>query len=190
MAEVCELGRECALVYGLLWESAFKDVSGKKARKPLRDFRRKGVHHWAEGLDERQGGTTNWSNKGLADRAGIGKTTVIKALKKLLDAGFIQYAGWSWGNGFRKRRWRVTHPADIEAVRYAISVMGPPSLKYNNTHDQTETHQAETWEADLDGNVWPENCGERCDDEAWGGTGESVSDRDGEGGCVVVPGEV
>ena len=28
MAEVCELGRECALVYGLLWESAFYEVVG------------------------------------------------------------------------------------------------------------------------------------------------------------------
>ncbi len=112
MVEVFGLGRECGPVYALLWESAFKDVSGKGKSA--------------------QGGTTSWSVKGIANQCGLGKATVIKALKKLLDAGFVQYAGWAWGNGSPKRRWRVTHPKHLEAVRYAISVMGKPSLKYGD----------------------------------------------------------
>ena len=111
MVEVFDLGRECGPVYALLWESAFKDVSGRGKSA--------------------QGGTTAWSVKGIANQCGLGKATVISALKKLLDAGFIQYAGWAWGNGSPKRRWRVTHPKHLEAVRCAISVMGLPSLKYH-----------------------------------------------------------
>jgi len=174
--EVLGLGRQCSLVYGLLWESAFKDVR----------------------LDDRFpynrklacGGCTSWSVKGIARECHLGKSSVIEALKGLLDAGFIQYAGYAFAGGGWRRRFRVTHPDHLEAVRYAISVTGLPSLKYNETHDQTETCQAEAWEADLDGNVWPEDCGERCDDEAGCSSDESVSDRDREGGCVLVPGEV
>ena len=44
MNEVLELGRECGLVYGLMWESAFKDSDG--------EF----------------GGTTSWSVKGLTNK--------------------------------------------------------------------------------------------------------------------------
>lgn len=110
MLEVFELGRECGPIYALLWEGAFNDAVGRGKSA--------------------QGGTTAWSVKGLASRCGLGKATVINGLKKLLDAGFIQYAGWAWGSGSRKRRWRVTHPTQLEAVRHAISVMGLPSLSY------------------------------------------------------------
>ena len=130
MVEVFDLGRECGPVYALLWESAFKDVSGKGKSA--------------------QGGTTAWSVKGIANQCGLGKATVISAVKKLLDAGFIQYAGWAWGNGSPKRRWRVTHPKHLEAVRYAISVMGLPSLKYHEptTNDTTESSEGKAWETD------------------------------------------
>ena len=138
MVEVFDLGRECGPVYALLWESAFKDVSGKGKSA--------------------QGGTTAWSVKGIANQCGLGKATVIRGLKKLLDAGFIQYAGWAWGNGARKRRWRVTHPKHLEAVRHAISVMGLPSLKYKEptTDDKDESQAGKAWtpyEIDEDGNV-------------------------------------
>lgn len=117
MVEVFELGRECGPIYALLWESAFKDVVGRGKSA--------------------QGGTTAWSVKGIAGQCGLGKATVINGLKKLLDAGFIQYAGWGWGSGARKRRWRVTHPKDLGAVRHAISVMGLPSLKYKEANGWT-----------------------------------------------------
>jgi hypothetical protein len=32
-----------------------------------------------------------------------------------------------------RRRWRVTHPDQLEAVRHAISVMGLPSERYNDS---------------------------------------------------------
>ena len=59
MNEVLELGRECGLVYGLMWESAFKDSDG--------EF----------------GGTTSWSVKGLTNKCSMSRTTAIQALKKL-----------------------------------------------------------------------------------------------------------
>ena len=132
--EVLKLGRQSGLVYGLLWESAFKDVR----------------------LDERHpynrklacGGCTTWSVKGMARECHLGQSSVVEALKALLDAGFIQYAGIAEeGNGPR-RRWRVTHPDELEAVRYAISVMGPPSEKFN------ESLVTAIDMCDLDGNAW------------------------------------
>ena len=102
------LGRECGLIYGLMWEAAF----------------------WNSEKNTSNGAVTEWSVKGIACECSMGKSTVRRGLKKLLDAGFIQYAGKAWGNGSWKRRWRVTHPNQLEAVRYSISVMGDPSLKY------------------------------------------------------------
>jgi len=133
MKEVLGLGRECGLIYGLLWESAFKDVHLDRK------------HPYNRAL--MTGGCTHISVKGIASACQIGKTTTIQGLKKLLDAGFIQYAGHAWGEGGRRRRFRVTHPDHLEAQRHAISVMGAPSLKYNETHDQTEVQPTEDWEA-------------------------------------------
>ena len=76
------------------------------------------------------GGCTEWSVKGIARECHIGKDSVVEALKKLLDAGFIQYAGQAAGNGGMKKKWRVTHPDQLEAVRYSIDVMGLPSLRW------------------------------------------------------------
>ena len=141
MQEVLRLGRECGLIYGLLWEAAFRDVRGDC------------------------GGITTWSVKGIAGECGMGKATVVQGLKKLLDAGFIQYAGKAWGSGSWKRRWRVTHPDQLEAVRHAIEVMGLPSLKYNDTltgkiNDTTEAHEQQTREENNKGSegVGKSNC--------------------------------
>jgi len=161
--EVLKLGRECGLVYGLLWEAAFADVRGDC------------------------GGTTTWSVKGIADCCGIGKTTAIRALKKLLDAGFIQYAGWAWGSGFKKRRWRVTHPDMLEAQRYAISVMGLPSLTYNAINDKAQSHENQVgsdYEGEDPGLGEPDDCGHPEGPEH----GEPVLEGDTSGqtpvGCV------
>lgn len=112
-----KLGRQCGLVYGLLWESAYRDVR----------------------LDERHpynkrlacGGCTTWSVKGIAGECHLGKSSVIEALKALLDEGFIQYAGVCDTGSGPRRRWRVTHPDELEAARYAISVLGLPSKKFS-----------------------------------------------------------
>jgi len=111
MRKVLMLGRECGLIYGLLWEAAFRN-SEKNAS---------------------YGAITEWSVKGIANECSMGKATVRRGLKKLLDAGFIQYAGKSWGSGSWKRRWSVTHPNQLEAVRYSISMMGLPSLNYKKS---------------------------------------------------------
>lgn len=117
--EVLKLGRQCSLVYGLLWESAFKDTRSNKK------------HPFNKKLS--CGGCTSWTVKGIADVCQLGKSSVIDALKALLDAGYIQYAGVVDEGMGPRRRWRVTHPDQLEAVRHAISVMGPPSLRYNDS---------------------------------------------------------
>ena len=128
ISEIAEVGRECVPVYALMWESACRDVRGDC------------------------GGTCTWTVKGLSNRLQMGRHTVISAIKKLLDTGFIQYAEFSTP---KARCWRVTHPDHLEAVRHAISVMGPPSAKYNTTtssrHDKDEALEKgeEAWKAHL-----------------------------------------
>ena len=168
MKEVLGLSRQCGLVYGILYESAFRDIR----------------------LDEKFpynrkltcGGCSYWSVKGLADACHLGKSSVIDALKKLLDAGFIQYAGIIWGEKGYRRRWRVTHPGDLAAVRHAISVLGLPSLKYHDptteelTDDEDESQARKAWKTDLHGNVW-------CEDDR--ARGDYEMERDAEiDGCL------
>ncbi len=111
-SDVKELGRECVPVYAFMWESAARDE-----------------HHHQNG--DVTGGTCTWTVKGLAAVCSLGKSTVITALKKLLDGGYIQIAAKE--SRPYSRVWRVTHPKHLEAVRYAIDVMGLPSLKYNDS---------------------------------------------------------
>ena len=98
------LGRECGLVYGVMWEAAYHDQRGDC------------------------GGTTELSHKALADLCHLGKASVIKAIDLLLDDGLIQFlhmvptAKGSW-----KRRYRVTHPDHLEAQRFAIDMIEVPA---------------------------------------------------------------
>ena len=87
------------------------------------------------------GGCTEWSVKGIASECHIGRDKVVEALKQLLDAGFIQYAGRVPANGSMKRKWRVTHPDDLEAVRHSIDVMGLPSLRWDQGTTPVEEEQ-------------------------------------------------
>ncbi|MFZ9569081.1 MAG: hypothetical protein ACO28M_04475, partial [Vulcanococcus sp.] len=100
--EALALGRECGLVYGVLWEAAWHDQRGDC------------------------GGTTEMSHKALAEICRRGNTTVVKALDRLLDDGLISCLGLtnSWHGGTRKRIYRVIHPSQVEAQRAAIAVMG------------------------------------------------------------------
>ena len=104
LLEVARLGDKALRVYSVLFEAAKSDNRGEC------------------------GGTTSWSIKGLAGELGIKRETVSSALNKLLDAGFIQIVGESRNKGNSNNTiWRVTHPEMMEAVRYAIEMMGPPS---------------------------------------------------------------
>lgn len=102
MREALALGRECGLVYGVLWEAAWHDQRGEC------------------------GGTTEMSHKALAEICKLGNTTVLLAVDRLLDDGLISCLGLtsSWHGGSRKRIYRVLHPSQVEAQRVAIDVMG------------------------------------------------------------------
>lgn len=126
--EVLALGRQCGLVYGLLWESAYADKRLDEKRPYIRGLA--------------CGGCTTWSVKGIARECHLGKDSVVESLKALLDEGFIQYAGWVFGENGTWRRWRVTHPNDLEAVRYSIEMLGSPSRKYHETANAPEGVEA------------------------------------------------
>lgn len=132
------------LVYVFLWDSAW-------------------IHHEDENGNS---GTTEWSHKGIAKELHLGKATVLKAVNGLLDAGLIQRNGYvPTGKGSPKLSYRVTHPEMLDAQRYAIEVMGPPSERketrptkpnYDNNYDPLELPEgppsgdSESWWAALD----------------------------------------
>lgn len=100
--EALALGRECGLVYGVLWEAAWHDQRGEC------------------------GGTTELSHKAIADLCRISEKTVRRSVDLLLDDGLISCLGLtsSWHGGSRKRIYRVLHPSQVEGQRVAIEVMG------------------------------------------------------------------
>jgi DNA-binding transcriptional MocR family regulator len=97
------------------------------------------------------GGTTSWTIKGLANEIGIERRTVSKALDKLLDSGYIQIAGEQRNkDSSNSTVWRVTHPEQLEAVRYSIEMMGPPSerlkkMRTKNKKADTTKYQETEW---------------------------------------------
>mgnify|MGYP001204812221 CR=1 FL=1 len=104
-------------VYALLWESAYKDIRIDQ-RKKLPKIERRDC-----------GGTSEWSIKGLADVLGKGREKVRKAIKALLNSGFISIDGLlPTQQGSKKRQIRVTHPGQLEARRAAIEIMGAEYL--------------------------------------------------------------
>lgn len=101
LSEVAMLGSNPLRVYVILFESAKSDNRGDC------------------------GATTSWTIKGLASELGIKRDTVSRALNKLLDAGYIQITGEAKNKeNSNSTIWRVTHPKMLDAVRYAIDVMG------------------------------------------------------------------
>ena len=105
MREAMRLGKECGAVYGVLWEAAFHDERGDC------------------------GGTTSLSHKALADLCHMSRTTVIRAVDRLLDDGLIQFLHLvPTPQGTWKRRYRVTHPEHLDDQRVALRVFDvPPS---------------------------------------------------------------
>ena len=121
-------------MYALLWESAYKDVridrESRRKKLPVSEYRD-------------CGGTSEWSIKGIADFLCLGKATVLKAMTALLENGFISIDGrMSTGQGSQKRVFRVTAPSELEARRYAVSIMGTDRLDTQSSGIKTE------WEDD------------------------------------------
>lgn len=68
------------------------------------------------------------SHKALADLCHMSRTTVIRAVDRLLDDGLIQFLHLvPTPQGTWKRRYRVTHPDHLEAQREVLKVLGPAS---------------------------------------------------------------
>ena len=126
--EVAKLDTNGAVqMYALLWESAYMDIRMDK-RKSL---------PWSERRD--CGGTSEWSIKGIASELHLGKATVLKAMKALLENGFISIDGRiTTGQGSTKRVFRVTPPNELEARRFAISIMGTQYLDTLSVGSKTE----------------------------------------------------
>lgn len=108
MTEALSLSRGAGLVYGLLWENAWQDVRTDKYGRV------------------ECGGTTAISHQAIARICHLSKSTVIQAVDELMDAGLIS-CEWlerpSDGVGSWRRRYRVTHSSNVEALRHAIAVM-------------------------------------------------------------------
>jgi len=105
---VAELGAKASQVYGILWESAARDVR------------------------DDCGGTTHWSKAALADTCGSSRGTISAALDKLLDHGFITAIGTvpSKCGGLPHLVYRVLHPDQIETQRLVNSLFDqPPSVR-------------------------------------------------------------
>lgn len=104
MREALRLGKECGAVYGVMWEAAFYDERGDC------------------------GGTTSLSHKALADLCHMSRTTVIRAVDRLLDDGLIQFLHLvPTPQGTWKRRYRVTHPEQLEVQREVLALFGEPA---------------------------------------------------------------
>jgi len=112
LVEVAKLGGLCSQVYAVLWESAYKDVRyDKRLHLP-----------WEQRRD--CGGTTTWSIKGIASEIGSTRYRVGQAIDTLLDMGFLIAEGFvQQGRGTKTTIWRVVHPDQIEAVRFANSIL-------------------------------------------------------------------
>ena len=103
---VALLGSSALRVYAVMWEAAGNDNRGDR------------------------GGTTSYTIKGLSIETGLKRDTVARALNKLLHGGFLQIEHEEPNTGGSNNTvWHVTHPKMLEAVRYSIDVMGPPSYR-------------------------------------------------------------
>ena len=106
LREIALFGSNPLRVYAVLFEAAQHDVR------------------------DNCGGTSCWTIKGIASELGIKRDTVSRALNKLIDSGYLQIAGEQRNkDGCHSTIWRVTHPKMLDAVRYSIDLMGPPSAR-------------------------------------------------------------
>ena len=136
LAQVAQLGGLATQVYGLLWESAYKDVRRDQSlHKP-----------WAERRD--CGGTTTWTAKGIAGELGSCRKRVGTALNQLLDAGFIIAESYmQGGRGTKTTIWRVVHPDQLDARRAVIEILGQAP---SETRQQVLTRKSIAVEPDFE----------------------------------------
>ena len=166
LQDVAKLGAKASQVYGILWQSAAMDVRYDKRKHLPWELRRD------------CGGTTSWSKKALAGHIGSQRSTVSKAIDKLLDDGLITVIGLvPSSTGSPHHLYRVIHPDQIEHQRHVISLFNePPSVRWKNygfsRSKDTTTHWGDEpadyfdeWNDDRTGIGWAGSYDEHLDDE-------------------------
>ena len=110
--EVAQYGATAVAIYCLMYESAFMDKRFDK-NKHL---------PWEQRRD--CGGLCRWSQKAIAETLGIGKKTLINKIDQLLDAGYLQVAGFEMGSCISYQMiYRVTHPNFLDARKWVIKML-------------------------------------------------------------------
>ena len=111
--DVSNLGYASVAVYSLLFESAYKEHE---------------FHRPAHGAPYITAGTTHWSHKAISQTLHMGKATLIKAIDRLLDNGYVTVIGYSPSpTGSVHRVYRVLHPDHIQDQQHALDVIGIPA---------------------------------------------------------------
>ena len=60
----------------------------------------------------------------MSDTLGIGKKTLIDKIDQLLDAGYLQVAGFEMGSCISHQRiYRVTHPNVLSSKKWVIEML-------------------------------------------------------------------
>ena len=140
LEEVTKLGRRPTEIYLILFTSAARDIHYDKNKSLPYEHRRD------------CGGTTSWSIQALACKTNACRKLVANAIGKLLDAGFITVVGMAKSNvGKRHKIFRVIHPDQIEAQRYAIALFTEkPSVRWKHYGKKRGSDTQATWYGDTD----------------------------------------
>ena len=110
--KVAEYGATAVAIYCLMYESAFMDKRFDKNRHLPWERRRD------------CGGLCRWSHKAMSDTLSIGKKTLIDKIDQLLDAGYLQVAGFEMGSCISYQRiYRVTHPNVLSTRKWVIEML-------------------------------------------------------------------
>ena len=120
--DVSNLGYAAVAVYSLLFESAYKEHE---------------FHRPAHGAPYVTAGTTHWSHKAISQTLHMGKATLIKAIDRLLDNGYVTVIGYSPSTtGSVHRVYRVLHPDHVKDQQHALEVIGMPASTRQKARDQ------------------------------------------------------
>ena len=120
--DVSNLGYAAVADYSLLFESAYKEHK---------------FHRPAHGAPYVTAGTTHWSHKAISQTLHMGKATLIKAIDRLLDNGYVTVIGYSPSTtGSAHRVYRVLHPDHIQDQQHALDVIGMPASTRQKVRDQ------------------------------------------------------
>ena len=143
--KVAEYGATAVAIYCLMYESAFMDKRFDKNRHLP----------WEQRRD--CGGLCRWSHKAMSDTLGIGKKTLIDKIDQLLDAGYLQVAGFEMGSRISHQRiYRVTHPNVLSTRKWVIEMLPEkPSItakkigEYMKRGGSKIIHESETSELNI-----------------------------------------